>query len=391
MQNTFHISHTPELVLGCGEISKLYEMLLPFTGPGLVVTGGSAWKAMSFFHGFIEKLKSEDRFAGHIKITHEPSPKDIDDAVFQSRQKGIGCVISIGGGSVIDAGKAISAMLRSKGSIVDYLEGVGTKLPTGLKVPFIAVPTTAGTGSEATLNAVITREGDNGFKKSLRHVNYVPDIALLDPELTVSCPPEITAASGMDAFTQLVESYLSTRANPFTDALGLDAIGRIHRSIEKAFIEGRNLEARFEMAYAAYISGINLANGGLGVVHGFAQPLGSLFGIPHGTVCGTLMAAVNRVTARKLVDEDMGDGTTFHKYAEMGKLFAGTHTKSESYYLNFCIDEIERLTSELQLPNLSVYGVTEKDFDAIIALAGLKYHPVKLNEEDLKEILKQRL
>ena len=174
MQNTFHISHTPELVLGCGEISKLYEMLLPFTGPGLVVTGGSAWKAMSFFHGFIEKLKSEGQFAGHIKITHEPSPKDIDDAVFQSRQKGIGCVISIGGGSVIDAGKAISAMLRSKGSIVDYLEGVGTKLPTGLKVPFIAVPTTAGTGSEATLNAVITREGDNGFKKSLRHVNYVP-------------------------------------------------------------------------------------------------------------------------------------------------------------------------------------------------------------------------
>ena len=391
MQSTFHISRTPELVLGCGQISKLYEMLLPFTGSALIVTGGSAWKAMAFFHGFIEKLESEGRFAGHIKIAREPSPKDVDDAVREYRQEGIGCVVSIGGGSVIDAGKAISAMLRLKGSIVDYLEGIGTRLPTGLKVPFIAVPTTAGTGSEATWNAVITQEGDNGFKKSLRHTNYVPDIALLDPELTATCPPEITAASGMDAFTQLVESYLSTRANPFTDALGLDAIERIYRSIEKAFVEGRNLEARFEMTYAAYISGINLANGGLGVVHGFAQPLGSLFGIPHGTVCGTLMAAVNRVTARKLVDQDMRDSTTFHKYAKMGKLFAGTNTRSESYYLNFCIDEIERLTSELQLPNLSVYGVTEKDFETIIARTGLKYHPVNLNEEDLKEILKQRL
>ncbi|MCG6881169.1 MAG: iron-containing alcohol dehydrogenase [Deltaproteobacteria bacterium] len=391
MKNAFHISNTPELVLGCGEISKLYEMVAPYIGSVLMITGGSAWKGMTFFHGFIEKLKSKSRLAGHLKIAHEPSPEDVDDAIRQYQQKGIGCVVSIGGGSVIDAGKAISAMLQSEGSIVDYLEGVGTRVPTGFKVPFIAVPTTAGTGSEATWNAVITQEGTNGFKKSLRHKNYVPDIALLDPQLTVSCPPEITAASGMDAFTQLVESYLSTRANPFTDALGLDAIGRIYRSIEKAVIESRNLEARFEMAYAAYISGINLANGGLGAVHGFAQPLGSLFGIPHGTVCGTLMGAVNRVTAKKLMDEGMSGSTTFHKYAKIGKLFAGSDAKSEFYYLNFCIDEFERLTSELQLPKLSVYGVTEKDFDAIIASTGLKYHPVKLDEKDLKEILKQRI
>ena len=282
-------------------------------------------------------------------------------------------------------------MLRSEGSVRDYLEGIGTRIPTGRKVPFIAVPTTAGTGSEATQNAVISELGPKGFKKSLRHSNYVPNMAVVDPELTVSCPPETTAASGMDAFTQLVESYLSTRANPFTDALAFDAIGRIYNSLERAFGDGKNLEARSEIAYAAYISGITLANAGLGVVHGFAQPLGSLFGIPHGVACGTLMAAVNRVTAKKIMMLGLSDSMAFGKYVNMGKLFAGFPGKSDTYYLDFCIHELLRLTNELQLPLLSDFGVEGKHFDEIVDLTGLKYHPVELSKEDLKEILGQRL
>lgn len=391
MKNSYHISNTPELFLGCGSIHHLMALTTRYKGPALIISGGSTLQNIPFFQSFLEELEAENRFSGLVKIIHEPSPDDIDAAVSIYRGERIGCVVSVGGGSVIDAGKAISAMLKSEGSVQDYLEGVGTKTPSGLKVPFIAIPTTAGTGSEATQNAVITRQGPEGFKKSLRHMNYVPDMAVVDPELTVSCPPETTAASGMDAFTQLIESHLSTRANPFTDALAFDAIGRIYRFLEQACHHGGNVEARFEMAYAAYISGITLANAGLGVVHGFAQPLGSLFGIPHGVVCGTLMGAANRVTAQKLLEEGMSNTTTFHKYVQMGKLFAGSHAKSDGYYLSFCIDEIERLTNELKLPLLSDYGVKEKDFDGIIASTGLKYHPIKLDEKDLQEILKQRL
>jgi len=391
MKKTCRISNTPELFLGCGSSHNLHELTSRYKGSVLIITGGSTLSNIRFVHGFMEAMRSENRFAGLVKIIREPSPGDIDKAVGIYRDAPIGSVISIGGGSVIDGGKAISAMLKSKGRTEDYLEGVGTKTPTGAKIPFIAIPTTAGTGSEATQNAVITRRGPKGFKKSLRHANYCPDVAVVDPELTVSCPPETTAASGMDAFSQLVESYLSTRANPFTDALAFDAIRRIYGSLERAWKNGEDLEARYEMAYAAYVSGITLANAGLGAVHGFAQPLGSLFGIPHGVVCGTLMAAVNGITAKKLKRQGQSGSTAFDKYVNIGKLFAGSQTKSDAYHMDFCIDELERLTHELQLPRLSRYGVTEKDFHEIVRSTGLKYHPVKLDEEDLKEILGARL
>ena len=391
MTTPYHISNTPELFMGCGAVDAITDLTTRYEGPVLIITGGSTWKNIRFLSDFLEKLESGNRFAGLVKIVHEPSPDDIDDAVKRYQDKSMGCVVSVGGGSVIDAGKAISAMLKSEESVKSYLEEIGSRIPTGRKVPFIAVPTTAGTGSEATQNAVISKQGPEGFKKSLRHMNYVPDIAVVDPELTVSCQPGTTAASGMDAFTQLVESYLSTRANPFTDALAFDAIGRIYRSLELAYRDVRNIAARSEIAYAATISGITLANAGLGVVHGFAQPLGSFFGIPHGVVCGTLMAAANRVTARKLVNEGLSNATAFKKYVEIGKLFTRSHMKSDSYYLDYCINALERLTSELQLPLLSDYGVEEKHFDEIVAFTGLKYHPIKLDEDDLKEILRQRL
>ena len=391
MTPPYHISNTPELLKGCGAADAITDLTTRYEGPVLIITGGSTWKNIGFLPDFLEELKSGNRFAGLVKIVHEPSPDDIDDAVKRYQDKEMGCVVSIGGGSVIDAGKAISAMLKSEGSVKDYLEGIGSRIPTGRKVPFIAVPTTAGTGSETTQNAVISEQGPEGFKKSLRHMNYVPNIAVVDPALTVSCPPGTTAASGMDAFTQLVESYLSTRANPFTDALAFDAIGRIYGSLELAYRDGRNIAARSEIAYAATISGITLANAGLGVVHGFAQPLGSFFGIPHGVVCGTLMAAANSVTARKLTSDGPSRTSAFKKYVQIGKLFAGGHTKNDAYYLDFCISELERLTSELQLPLLSDYGVEEKHFDEIVTFTGLKYHPIKLNEEDLKEILGRRL
>ena len=386
----YHISITPELIFGCGSISQIDDLVDRYDGPVLLVTGNRTALNIPFLNGFKEKLKLSDRLAGIVRVKHEPTPEDIDDAVGSHRGRPLGCVVSIGGGSVIDAGKAISAMLTSPGSVKDYLEGVGIKTPKGSKIPFLAVPTTSGTGSEATRNAVITRRGVKGFKKSLRHRNFVPDIAVVDPELMVSCPAEVTAASGMDAFSQLVESYLSTRSNPFTDALAFDAIGRIYGAIERAFSHGEDLNARAEMAFGAYVSGITLANAGLGLVHGFAQPLGSIFGVPHGVVCGTLMAAVNRWTAQTLLQSGASDHPALKKYARIGKLFAGSSEKHDTYYVDFCIHELERITAALQLPPLSRYGVKPNDLDGIVSQTTLKYHPVQLNESELKEILTQR-
>ncbi len=386
-----HISSIPELFFGCGGVSAIPELAARYTGPVLLITGKRTLDNISSASRLVETLKSKNRLSGVLKIGHEPSPKDIDDAVDLYREQEVGCVVSIGGGSVMDAGKAISGMLKQSGSIRNYLEGVGDRSPDGGKIPFIAVPTTAGTGSEATRNAVITEKGPKGFKKSLRHANYVPNIAVVDPELTMSCSPPTTAASGMDAFTQLVESFLSTQTNPFTDVLAFEAIGRIHNFLEIAYQNGQNLEARSEIAYAAYISGITLASAGLGLIHGFAQPLGSIFGIPHGVVCGTLMAATNRRTADRLLAEGLTHNPAYQKYVRMGKLFAGSHTRDDAYYIHFCIQEFERLTRSLALPSLSAYGVQEGHFDAICAGTGLKNHPLKMDQEDIKEILTQRL
>ena len=387
----YHISSIPELLFGCGGITDVPELTASYKGPVLLITGKRTLDNIPSVTRLLETLKSRDRLLGVLKIDHEPSPRDIDDAVDGYFEQEVGCVVSIGGGSVMDAGKAISAMLKHSGSIRHYLEGVGDRSPEGDKIPFIAVPTTAGTGSEATQNAVITEKGSKGFKKSLRHINYVPNIAVVDPELTISCSPFTMAASGMDAFSQLVESFLSTQASPFTDTLAFDAIGRIHKFLEVAYEDGQNLEARSEIAYAAYISGITLASSGLGLVHGLAQPLGSLFGIPHGVACGTLMAAANKRSADRLLAEGLTHNPAYQKYVRMGRLFAGSDTRNDAYYIHFCIQEFERLTIALALPSLSAYGINEGHFDTICTHTGLKYHPVKMDKKDINEILRQRL
>jgi alcohol dehydrogenase class IV len=388
--NKFTLTRTPKLLFGDGTCSKLGKEVSGFGENILLVTGDRSYSDGSI-HTSVEKALKQYTISWNRYIVHgEPSPSVIDDGVEEFRKKNIQAVIAVGGGSVLDAGKAIAAMIKEEGSVKDFLEGVGTRIPSGNRLPLITLPTTAGTGSETTKNAVVSELGPDGYKKSLRHDNYIPDLALIDPELTMDCPPEITAASGMDAFTQLLESYVSVQSNPLTDALAFSGLESVIQALPEVYRNSKNGRARGQMAYAAMLSGITLANAGLGVIHGFAQPLGSLFPIPHGVVCGTLMGVVNRITIER-IKQSKPASDTLKKYVRISRLLTSDPAINDEDALDLLLNFIDRLTLELRIPRLSEYGVTNKDFDSIIAQTTLKNHPVELTAEDFEHILRQRL
>ncbi|HEY3404496.1 MAG TPA: iron-containing alcohol dehydrogenase, partial [Ohtaekwangia sp.] len=379
MISAFSLAATPALHFGTGKISLLPSLVKSF-GPRIaLVTGARSFMSSSHGHRVLETLRTNQLIITHCSIDKEPTPLMIDSAVADLAQNKPDVVVAIGGGSVLDAGKAIAAMIPLRESVKDYLEGVGTKKHSGIKIPFIAIPTTSGTGSEATKNAVLSEIGEQGFKKSLRHDKFVPDVAILDPELTLSCSPETTAASGMDAFTQLLESYLSTAANPVTDALALEGLSRIAVSLPAAYNNGNDLEARTNMAFASYLSGITLANAGLGAVHGFASSVGGYFDIPHGVICSTLMAPANEVTIRNLRSM-RADNAALHKYARVGKLFSRGNNKSDDYYIDSLIALIKKWTAEMNIPKLSQFGVNSSHIEKIVHVTDSKNNPVALNK-----------
>jgi alcohol dehydrogenase class IV len=299
-------------------------------------------------------------------------------------------VVGIGGGSVLDSGKALSAMMYRSESVTEFLEGVGTRDHPGTKLPFIAIPTTSGTGSEATKNAVISSVSKEGFKKSLRHENFVPDAALVDPELTINCPQHITAASGMDCFTQLTEAFLSDKSNDYTDAFAIAGLKNIKTSLIRSYNHGDDIEARTGMSFAALSSGICLANAGLGVVHGFASSIGGMYDIPHGLICGTLMASANEINVRELRSRSLNPGA-LKKYSQLGKMFIDEKEKTEDYYIDAFIQYLHKLTYDLNLEGLKKYGLKEEDLELICRNTEIKNNPVRLATEDLREILFERL
>ena len=353
----------------------------------VLVTGAKSFASSSHYQNLLEEFHSQDISLEHFSVSVEPTPGIVDEAVKKTVQFDPEVVVSIGGGSVLDAGKAIAAMLPLGEPVKNYLEGVGTKSAhPGTKVPFIAIPTTAGTGSEAAKNAVLSETGKNGYKRSLRHNNFVPNVAIIDPGLSLTCPKATTAASGMDAFTQLLESYLSTAGNPVTDALAYEGLQQVSRSLRQAYYSGPDIESRTGMALAAYLSGITLTNAGLGLVHGFAASIGGYFPIAHGVICSSLMPAVNLVTVRKLRSQRINDNA-LAKYAIIGKMFAGVENKSPEFYVDFLLDTIEKWTVEMNIPRLSHGSVTSSDFMKIVNATDNKNNPVALNKEEMLEIL----
>lgn len=391
----FSLARLPRIEFGRGSIAKLPGILSSYGHKALLVTGATALCNSEVWPRLCAELREKHISFEHVKISGEPSPHRIDATVAEFADAQIAVVCAIGGGSVLDAGKAIAGLLRVGRPVTDYLEGVGPELEyRGPAIPFIAVPTTAGTGSEATKNAVLSMAGENGYKKSFRHEDLVAQYAVIDPDLLATCPPLLVAANGMDALTQLLESYVSLKANALTDALALSGLESIRLGLLSWYDQrGDPPAARSHMAYAALLSGINLAQVGLGSVHGLASPLGAFFPIPHGIVCGTLVAAASAVNIDALKSR-APQSPALAKYAQAGRMLSGQVDLQDEAARQCLLDLLEQWSVHMGLPMLDAYGVRETDFERIIAHSrgsSMKTNPVELTDDEIGVILARRI
>jgi len=392
----FHVARLPEIRFGSGTIDQLPEILSSYGRQVLLVTGKQSLQQTPRWQRLLTAFEKCGIQWEQIRVEEEPSPELVDLAVLAHRERPIDVVAGIGGGSVLDAAKAIAGLLRTGNSVLDHIEGVGRGLPyTGPAVPFVAVPTTAGTGSEATKNAVLSRRGPDGFKKSFRDDRLIAQLALVDPSLLESCPKDLIAANGMDAFTQLLESYVSLRASPFTDAIASSAMQAFRDGFWQAWEVGDPLARKGyqKLAYASLCSGITLAQCGLGSVHGLASPLGACFPIPHGVVCGTLVAAATRCNIAALRARQP-DSPALRKYAEAGILLIGRTFSSESAAQDGLVELLQQWTERLSLPRLGAYGLQDGDIAKVVKNCrggSMQTNPLVLTDEELATLLRERL
>lgn len=392
---SFAIARLPRIEFGAGVIAKLPDLIARYGRRALLVTGAQSFTHSSHWPTLLTALRQQGITWETVTVSDEPSPALVDTTVQQFHDRGRQVVVAIGGGSVLDAAKAIAGLLPSGDSVLDYLEGVGPQRAyQGPATPCIAVPTTAGTGSEATKNAVLSRRGAEGFKKSFRHELLVPEYALVDPDLLATCPPPQIAANAMDALTQLLEAYVSSNANPFTDALAEHGLRAVAAGLFTWYEGGPDAAAgRAQLAFAALASGICLAQAGLGSVHGLASPLGAFFPIPHGVVCGTLVAAATQVNIKAL-RERVPDSPARDKYARAGNLLSGRQHNNPRNARETLVLTLQDWTERLQLPPLAAYGIQASDFPHIVTHCrggSMKTNPVVLTDEEITGILQQRL
>ena len=326
-------------------------------------------------------------FVAHaLTANHEPTVTDVIAATAAARQAACDFIIAIGGGSVIDTGKAIAALLTNPGDPLDYLEVVGRGQPLRTpSAPLIAAPTTAGTGAEVTRNAVLSVP-EKQVKVSLRSPTMLPRVALVDPELTHSMSPSITASTGLDALTQCIEPYVSNQATPLTDGIAKEGIQAAARGLLHAFRNGADGEARTDMALASLCGGMALANAKLGAVHGFAGVIGGMYPIPHGVVCARLLPYVmaTNVEAVRARAVDSPYRARFDKVAKIltGEANATAHDG---------VEWIQSLCAQLEIPPLSAFGVMPSAFDEIVTkskvASSMKGNPIPLSDQELHHIL----
>ncbi|MCX8086540.1 MAG: iron-containing alcohol dehydrogenase [Rhodocyclaceae bacterium] len=387
----FSIARLPRIEFGSGSLKKLPEIVAGYGRRALLVTGKKSFLNSPHAPWLFDALRQRGIAWEIVKVSGEPTPDFIDESVAALRQDDFDVVVGIGGGSALDAAKAIAGLLKPGNSVLDHLEGVGPELPyRGPATPFVAVPTTAGTGSEATKNAVLSVPGQ--YKKSFRSELLVAEWAVVDPDLLASCPPPLMAADGMDAFTQLLESFVSTRANPLTDALARSSLMAVKDGLLALYAE-QSPAAREQMAYASLVSGICLAQTGLGAVHGLAAPLGAFFPIPHGVACGTLLAAATAANIAALKARQP-TSAALPKYAEIGRRFAMQKGLNGDEARAFLLATLREWETQLALPRLSAFGVHEADLPRIVANSrgsSMKTNPIELTDQELSAILAARL
>ncbi len=386
MSARFDFATAGRIIFGAGAVREL-KNILPGMGsrPALVTgTGGANPERI------IALLREIGPFCEMIAVDGEPTLGRLQSALAHLRETGCDCVVAYGGGSVIDTGKALAALLANPGEALDYLEVVGKNQPLRQpSLPCVAVPTTAGTGSEVTRNAVVAVP-EHKVKVSLRSAWMLPRAALVDPELTYSLPPEVTASTGMDALTQVIEPFVSARANAMTDLYCREGIRRAARSLQAAYADGQNAAAREDMAFTSLMGGLALANAGLGAVHGFASPVGGMFDAPHGAVCAALLPGAVTVNIRALEQREPGH-PALDRYREIACIL----TSNEKAGLQEAPRVLAEMAAALRIPGLRAYGLGEADIPEVVERAAdassMKANPIRLTTEELTEILERAM
>jgi alcohol dehydrogenase class IV len=383
LMRRFEFATASRIIFGQGTLKEVPALAAQMGGRPLVVTGKNTGRAAAL----LNLLKATGTESLTFSVSGEPTIDMILEGVQLARKKACDFVIGIGGGSVIDSAKAIAALLTNPGDIMAYLEVIGQGKPlTQASAPCIAIPTTAGTGAEVTRNSVLAST-QHRVKVSLRSPTMLPDLAVIDPELTYSMPPSLTAGTGMDALTQNLEPFVSLQSNPLTDTLCREGLKRIARSLRRAFENGSDTTAREDMSIASLFGGLALANAKLGAVHGFAGTIGAGFSIPHGMICAGLLPHVMEVNVKALQRRNAIEFLS--RYDEVARILTGI-PDAEAIE---AIDWIQELCNALDIAPLSKFGITKTHFPEMVAGAkrasSMKGNPVELTDEELIEILRK--
>ncbi|HMD88440.1 MAG TPA: iron-containing alcohol dehydrogenase [Anaerolineaceae bacterium] len=382
----FEFATATKIIFGPGTIKAIGDIALKTGNKALLVTGSGGASPDRIMDIFSSSKVSWET----VEVVGEPTIELIEKAIVFARQKNCDYVVSYGGGSVIDTGKAISAMITNKGELLDYLEVIGGgKSITNRAAHLIAIPTTSGTGSEVTRNAVLSAP-DRKRKVSMRSPLMIASTALVDPELTYSLPPAVTASTGMDALTQVLEPYVSKKANSFTDLYCLEGMKRAARSLLKAYTHGDDREAREDMAFTSLLGGLALANAGLGAAHGFAAAIGGMFKAPHGALCARVLPSTVKTNILAL-RERMPESPILDRYLEIARILAGNPSASFEDGIEF----LQALITRLEIPSLSEYGIKPSDIPILVENAAvassMQANPIQLTKTELSQMLESAL
>ncbi len=388
----FEFATANRIIFGPGRFLELGNLAGNLGRKALVVTGSHALRASGKLQVLEDSLTASGLSYTHVTVSTEPDVESVQQSAALARKEGCNLVIGVGGGSAIDLAKAVAGLLTNDGALLDFLEVIGKGQALRNKAaPMIAVPTTAGTGAEVTANAVI-RDPQTRQKISLRSPFLLPALAVIDPELTYSMSPQITAQSGLDALVHLVEGYTSKRAQPLTDPLCRDGIVCISRSLVRAYADGRDQTAREDMALASLLGGMVLANAGLGAVHGAAAVIGGSYPAPHGMACACLLPYVFESNVRRLRAEQP---VAFHRYVEVSEWLVGRGQTSDDGAIEAGLAFIRDLNGRLKVPSLSQFGVRREDLAEIAQKAAQasssKANAVSFSPEEFEEILGKAL